>query len=102
MCPLSVWECPRRPYGTLGCPCASLACPRVRARLPLRGWSGLRLSLAAQGGDITKYGKNPKNLENRDFSFFFPKCVAGCPGVLPARLRHSSVPLRVPIRAHTP
>ena len=63
MCSPSVLECPRHTYGTLGCSCASLACPYARTRLPLLGWGGLRLSLAAQGGGMTKNPKNTKNLE---------------------------------------
>ena len=63
MCSPSVLECPWHTYGTLGCSCASLACPYARTRLPLLGWGGLRLSLAAQGGGMTKNLKNTKNLE---------------------------------------
>ena len=80
MCPLSVWECPRRTCGTLGCPCASLACPWVRARLPLLGWSGLRLSLAAQGGDITKIWEKPEKSWKSWFFVFSPNVLQGVRG----------------------
>ena len=101
MCSPSVLECPRHTYGTLGRSCASLACPYARTRLPLLGWGGLRLSLAAQGGGMTKNLK--KHEKSRNFVIFhvFLECFCGVSGVLPARLRHSRVPLCAPIREHT-
>ena len=59
---------------------------------PLPGCTGWRLT------------KNLKKHEkSRNFMIFrvFLKCFSGVSGVLPARLRHSRVPLGAPIREHT-
>ena len=78
MSSLCVWECPRYTYGTLGCSCASLACPYARTRLPLLGWGGLRLSLAAQGGGMTKNLKKTRKISKyHDFRVFSTVC-SGC------------------------
>ena len=77
MCSPSVLECPRHTYGTLRCSCASLACPYARTRLPLLGWGGLRLSLAAHW---QKIWKNTKNLEISWFFVFFSNVFPVCPG----------------------